>query len=109
MGRNSPSPMRQAMTTMSGFGTKGSQGIIKDYATEMIKRAKTPMLNRTIDADASKDKMKLTMTNIDKMDVTIKEELADQEKLATARGKTADDSPRKTLDQDGNKISDEKI
>ena len=57
VGRNSPSPMRQAMTTMSGFGTKGSQGVIKDYATEMIKRAKTPMLSKTIDADASKDKI----------------------------------------------------
>ncbi len=64
----------------------------------MIKRAKTPMLNRTIDVDPSKEKMKLTIQNIDKMDVTIKQELADQEKQSARGIKTAVDSPRRTLD-----------
>ena len=56
------------------------------------------MLNRTIDVDPSKEKMKLTIQNIDKMDVTIKQELADQEKQSARGIKTAVDSPRRTLD-----------
>ena len=40
------------------------------------------MLARTIDADQSKDKFNMTISGIDKMDLAIKEELENREKLA---------------------------
>ena len=40
------------------------------------------MLARTIDADQSKDKFNMTISGIDKMDLAIKEELENREKMA---------------------------
>ena len=51
------------------------------------------MLARTIDADQSKDKFNMTISGIDKMDLAIKEELENREKM----GGVIDDSNAKMI------------
>ena len=58
-----------------GFVNNDSANKFAEQLASLAKRAKTPMLTRTIDPDQSKDKFNLTLTGIDKMDTAIKQEL----------------------------------
>lgn len=74
----SPLPISKG-TTQLGFNYDNEDRFASHMAS-LAKRAKTPMLTRTIDAAVNnnvteKDKMNLTLTGIDKMDQSIKRQL----------------------------------